>query len=157
MKKLFFLTLMFPVTLLTACGDSSSSGTADGRFKATIGDRNIDVEVKCRSFQADADSLEFVFSSDDNTAAKDTNGDGIIVWGSRIKIGKDKSPLPMDGISLDVVIDGESYSVIPAIAMLNQKQEWTRSSTGISGKDQLMKEGETAMKKYPITYEVVCK
>ena len=145
---------------LTACGgenNSASSGNeAKGSFKATMGDRTINIAVKCFGFESEKFDTQFVFASD-GLGNKDTDGDGIIVRGDRIKIGKDKSPIPMDGMSLDVVIDGVRYSANPAVATLEKRKTWSKSANGVTGEDKLMKEDDPTMKGYPITYEVVCK
>lgn len=152
---------LIAILSLTACGgDSGSASTSNetkGTFKATMGDKTIDIAVKCHNFDNDKFDTEFVFASDNVFGNKDTDGDGIIVRGDRVKIGKDKSPIPIDGMSLDVVIDGIRYSADPPMSGLAKNQSWTKNANGISGKDQLRKEDDPTLKGYPISYEVVCK
>lgn len=158
MKKIICL---LAILSLTACGgDDKGASTIDekqGTFKATMGERTINVAVKCFNFENEKFDTEFVFASDNGLGNQDTDGDGIIVRGDRIKIGKDKSPIPMDGMSLDVVIDGVRYSASPAVSSLEKRKTWSKSAKGITGEDKLMNEDDPTMKGYPINYEVVCK
>ena len=157
LKKIMCL---LAVLSLTACGGenngASSGNEANGTFKATMGDRTINIAVKCFNFESEKFDTQFVFASD-GLGNKDTDGDGIIVRGDRVNIGKDKSPIPMDGMSLDVVIDGVRYSANPAVASLEKRKTWSKSANGVTGEDKLMKEDDPTMKGYPITYEVICK
>jgi len=160
MKKFIYLL----VTLsLTACGgDNNSASTGaemNGTFKATMGDKKFEVAVKCHNFDSDKFDTEFIFASDNQMGNQDTDGDGIIVRGDRIKIGKDKSPIPIDGMSLDLVDQGVRYSANPGVASLEKRKTWTKNANGVTGEDKLYKEGDSDMnrKTYLITYEVVCK
>ncbi len=157
MKKIISL---LAVLSLTACGGDDNSGSSGkehgGTFKATMGDRTINVAVRCFNFESEKFDTQFVFASDE-FGNKDTDGDGIAIRGDRINIGKDKSPIPIDGISLDIVIDGVKYSADPPMFGQAKNQSWTKNANGISGKDKLMKEDDPSMNGYPITYEVVCK
>jgi hypothetical protein len=158
MKKTICL---LAVLSLTACGgDNNSASTSDeknGTFKATMGDKKFEVAVSCHHFDSDKFDTEFMFASDNGFGNQDTDGDGIIVRGDRVKIGKDKSPLPMDGMSLDVVIDDVRYSANLVVASLEKRNTWTKNANGITGEDKLMKDDDPSMKGYPITYEVICK
>ena len=158
MKKFIYLLVALS---LTACGeDNNSASTSDkknGTFKATMGDKKFEVAVNCHNFDNDKFDTEFVFASDNAFGNKDTDGDGIIVRGDRVNIGKDKSPIPIDGMSLDIVIDGVKYSADPPMFGQAKDQSWTKNTNGINGKDKLMKEDDPTMKGYPITYEVACK
>jgi len=158
MKKFTYLLVSLS---LTACGgdnnSASTGGEMNGTFKATMGDKKFEVAVNCHNFDSDKFDTEFMFASDNGFGNQDTDGDGIIVRGDRINIGKDKSPIPMDGMSLDVVIDGVRYSANPAVASLEKRKTWSKSANGVTGEDKLMKDDDPSMKGYPITYEVVCR
>ena len=150
---------LLPVLLLAACGDSNdnsasnSSGYTNGAFTATLGEIRLDVEVVCGNFN---DEDAFFFNSD-KTGFKDIDGDGILVAGSRVKIGKDKSPIAIDGMSLEITVNGESYSAQMTMPGKESVQTWTKTSNIVSGSDKLIKNGDLSGTEYPINYEVTCK
>ena len=160
MKKIILLLAILP---LTACfdGDKSQSKNkvATGTFKATVGDTKYDFPIGCRNFESGNSDTKFAFYSDvDKAGNMDSDGDGIMLHGSRIIVGKDKSPIPMDGISFGITDHGVRYeNNIGIYAMTKTKQDWTLNDKGISGTDVLYKEDDMTMKKYPISYEVICK
>ena len=94
----------------------------------------------------------------DNVSGKDMNGDGITVRGDRIKVGKDVSPIEVDGMSIDIVDHGVSYSADPMIAAMEKRETWTKTSNGITGTDKLYKDEDPLNgEAYLLTYEVICK
>lgn len=150
-KFVYFL----PVILLTACGESNNSGITDGRFKATLGETQFETAVKCGRFDSDD---AFFFNSDNGTAIKDTDGDGVIVAGSRVIMDKKESHMPMsiDGMSLEITVKGESYSAPMTMPGKKSNQTWTKTANGVTGTDKLWKEDDPTGEEFPITYEVVC-
>ncbi len=160
MKNIFLLTV---IVSLVACGgdDKSSSKSVEknGTFTATMGDKNYELAVRCHQFDNDKFEEEFTFASDNIFGSEDTDGDGIIVRGDKIKLGKDKSPIEVDGISLTIVDHGVRYSADPMIAAMQKRETWTKTSNGISGTDKMSREDATGLDAgaLPISYEVVCK
>jgi len=153
MKKLAYL---LPVLMLAACGDDSANknGLSEGRFKATLGETQIDIPVVCGNFESD----DAFFFNSDNQSITDTDGDGILVHGSRVKISKEQSSLPfdMDEMSLDITLNGVQYSAGITMPGSEKTASWTKTANGVSGKDQLIAEGGTPGGKYPVSYVVVC-
>lgn len=148
------LVCMAFVLLLIACSDSKSNGLTNGTFKATLGEKSINTAVTCGNFDSD-DS--FFFNSD-GSGISDTDGDGVIVAGSRVKISKEESHLPMaiDGMSLEITVDGESFSAQMTMPGTKSKQSWTKTTNGMQGEDKLINEGDYTGAEFPITYEVIC-
>jgi hypothetical protein len=148
MKKIMCL---LAVLSLTACGgddnSASSSNELKGTFKATMGDKTINVAVKCHYFDSDKFDTAFTFASDNVFGNKDTDGDGFIVRGDRINLTK---PMKMDGIALDISDQGIKYET-----MSTSLSEFTKSGKGVSGAGKLFKAGSYT-DSVEITYEVVC-
>ena len=159
MKKLILLLAILP---LTACfdGDKSQSKNkvATGTFKAIFGETKYDFPIACRNFDSGDFDTQFAFFSDADKAGNiDSNGDGIMLHGSRIKVGKGKSPIPLDGISFGITDQGVRYeNNLGVYGMTKTKQDWTLNANGISGTDVLYKNDDSSLKKYPISYEVFC-
>jgi len=157
--KMNKIIVLLPVLFLAACGGADKNGFTDGTFKATMGETKIDILVKCISFDSDT---EFVFRSDNGFGNEDTNGDGILLSVQRMKIGKDKTPLPIDGIMFMLTINGEKYGSDQASLMglskgKDTKQTWIKESNVVRGKEILTKADEIGSKEYTINYEVICK
>ena len=148
MKKIICL---LAILSLTACGGESSNAPSKaekkGTFKATMGDKKIDVAVNCFNFDTDKFDTEFVFASDDGFGHKDLDGDGLIIRGDRINL---TSPMKMDGMSLSIVDNGVEYESIPT-----SMGTFSKTDKGITGTAKLYKSG--TMTSSSVTYEVVCK
>lgn len=148
MKKILCLLVLLP---FTACGgeSASSSSNADknGKFKATIGDKNYDVAVKCYHFDSDKFDTEFLYASDDGYGNKDNDGDGLIIRGDRINLTQ---PMKMDGMSLMIVDNGVEYETMPTAL-----GKFEKTDKGITGTTKLYKAGTTTSTS--VTYEVSCK
>ena len=149
MKKIICL---LAVLSLTACGgdDNSASSSNDlkGTFNATMGDKKINVAVKCHSFDGDNFDTAFTFASDNIFGNKDIDGDGFIVRGDRINLTE---PMKIDGISLGINDHGIQYDTSSAFM-----GEFKKNDNGITGTAKLLKEGSHT-DTVEITYEVVCK
>tara|TARA_R110001606_G_scaffold395190_1_gene566903 strand:- start:2517 stop:2999 length:483 start_codon:yes stop_codon:yes gene_type:complete len=158
-KKLILLLAILP---LTACFDSDSgqpkSGVQNGTFKATVGDKHYELAIGCRDFDSSNNDTMISFYSDvDKSGNIDSDGDGILLHGNRIKIGKDKSPIAMDGISIVITDNGVIYeNNIGATAILGTNKNWTVTANGITGSDEMYVGDEMDNKKLPISYEVIC-
>lgn len=152
MKKLIYV--VFALQLI-ACSDSNGKGITEGTFKATLGETEISTAVTCGNFDSD-DS--FFFNSD-GSGVTDIDGDGVILAGSRVKISKEESHLPMsiDGMSLEISLNGESYSAPMTMPGTESAQSWTKTANGVQGEDKLIKEGDLSGTKFPISYSVDCK
>lgn len=151
MKNL--ICVMF-VLLLIACSDSNDKAITKGTFKATMGETKINVPVTCGNFASD----DAYFFNSDNSGISDVDGDGIVVAGSRVKISKEEtqSPISIDGMSLEISVDGESFSAPMTMPGAISKQSWTKTANGVRGEDKLIKDSDFSGAGFPITYEVVC-
>ena len=145
------ISLLSILTLTVYAADKS------GTFKATMGDRQYNVPITCHNFENNKFNTEFIFASDDGMAQKDTNGDGIIVRGDRIVLSKKQSPIEMDGMTLTIIDNGIHYesSVTETMKKFNKTPKWSKTSNGIKGTSELVKENE--MKGTLMHYEVICK
>jgi len=63
----------------------------------------------------------------------------------------------VDGMSIDIVDHGVSYSADPLIAAMEKRQTWTKTSNGITGTDKLYQdENHLGGEAYLLAYEVIC-
>lgn len=149
MKKIICL---LAVLSLTACGgdDNSASSSNDlkGTFKATMGDKTIDVAVNCQNFDGDKFDAAFNFASDSLYKNEDTDGDGFSVIGNRVNLTE---PMKLDGISLSINDHGIQYDSSSAAL-----GEFKKNDKGVSGTAKLLKEGAVT-DTVEISYEVICK
>ena len=151
---------LLAISLLAGCSGEDNAGTSvsegNGTFKAAMGDKVYEVAIKCYGFDSESFDKKFVFASD-GIGNTDTNNDGIVVRGDRVKLDK---PLPMDGISLDITDQGIRYETAStALMAMYQKQaavptSWSKNANGVSGSTEMIKDGE--IKGQAITYEVIC-
>jgi hypothetical protein len=163
MKNLV-LILSLSILLLSGCGyEKSTSGYisySEGTFKATVttkeGEKNYLVSINCIAFEGNGFDTGFNFSSN-KKKNKGTANEGIVVRGDRVNIGKDKSPLVMDGISLRIKDNGTVYeSNIGVNAAQRKKEIWQKNENGVSGEVDLYLEGDNLMSTYLAVYEVIC-
>ena len=64
--------------------------------------------------------------------------------------------MSIDGMSLEITVNGESYSAPMTMPGSKSNQTWTKTLNGVTGADKLWKDGDATGKEYPLTYEVVC-
>ena len=119
-------TYLLPVTiLLSACGgesNSTASAAAAGTFKGQVGDKQYDLQVRCRNLEEDY----FQFLSDNNDYT-DTNGDGLNISGMQNG----------DSFIFTVIDNGVTFSA-PGL------ERFEKTANGASGSGKLWEDGGTS-------------
>lgn len=162
MKNLMNLVAL-SLFLVAGCGGSgsdSSVSSSEGVFKATVttkqGQKKYELAINCIAFDDENFDNGFMFASD-RSGNRDLNNDGIIVRGDRINIGKDKSPIVMDGISLRITDNGIVYESNIGIKATQRKKEiWQKNENGVSGEVDLYLDGNDPFATNLAVYEVIC-
>lgn len=144
------------LVLLSILTFTVQANEVKGTFKATMGDKHYNVPITCYNFTDEKFDTDFMFASD-RIAYTDSDGDGIILRGDRVFIGKDRSPIVMDGMKLVLKDKGVHFETtrMELMKQFNKVPKWNKTSNGIKGTSELLKEGET--KGTSINYEVICK
>jgi hypothetical protein len=162
MKKLLLIST---VLVLNACSDDSGHNITtneNASFKATLINKDFkkdyDLKVSCISFDSQKFDTEFVFVSD-RSGNNDINGDGLIIRGNKINLGKDKTPMPMNGFTIKITDNDTVYetNAISLTTTAQNKDTWQKNNMGVKGVSHLVKENDSPFNTYTLSYEVICK
>jgi hypothetical protein len=141
--------LICAILLMAACGsDQHGAGSGNdlnqvaaeqrksepmGQFRATLGDKSYDLEVRCLNLEKEF----FAFSSDSK--------DGAAPRGKRVIVSGMQS---LDSLMLKIMDGGETWNA-------RSISSWEKSASGAIGSGQMLRDSDSSP--LEMTFELTCK